>query len=145
MVENYWGKRDLPILNYIATKANEVPMALITTSEISKNLDIQIEQVAISCDFLSEAGFFELTKTMGSNLNWYVSKVSSQAMLQTGHWPSPTAVVDELLDTLKEMHSESNDEGTKSRINAILTSVGGEVAGIGREILIEALKRSIFA
>ena len=139
MSTSIWFERELPIIKYLAMRANKEPMVLTSTGEISEAID----QVAIACDFLSQEGYFDLQKVMGNTLNWHIHKLQSRLLVEAGDWPSANSIAESLIANLKKMESESLDPAKKSKIKSIIDAIGGTAGELGQKILVDVIAKSI--
>ena len=143
MSTSIWFERELPIIKYLAMRANKEPMVLTSTGEISEAIGIPIDQVASACDFLSQEGYFDLQKVMGNTLNWHIHKLQSRLLVEAGDWPSANSIAESLIANLKKMESESLDPAKKSKIKSIIDAIGGTAGELGQKILVDVIAKSI--
>ena len=120
IVEDTWGKRDVPVLKAAVALLEQSYM--VTVSDIAEQTGLELADVARSLDAMDPTYVdFRKTETGGDPRFWYVHKVTPEARQQVGQWPTPESLVDRLRMTSRLL----SDSVRAAAIDVVAGVIGG--------------------
>jgi predicted transcriptional regulator len=115
IVEDTWGKRDVPVLKAAVALLEQSYM--VTVSDIAEQTGLELADVARSLDAMDPTYVdFRKTETGGDPRFWYVHKVTPEARQQVGQWPTPESLVDRLATAFGEAADRETDPSQQDRL-----------------------------
>jgi hypothetical protein len=143
MAEDSWYSVVVPILEYV--HAHGEPFWLMSVGEIALETGLPTSVVAVELERLQEAGFVTgpLTKLMSGEdfSGWFLenSSLRERGMRALGAWPSDDPY-DALVALLERRIEGTSDEGKKSKLRALQSSVAEVGKATVAGLLVELAK-----
>jgi hypothetical protein len=134
IVEDTWGKRDVPVLKAAVALLEQSYM--VTVSDIAEQTGLELAEVARSLDAMDPTYVdFRKTETGGDPRFWYVLKVTPAARQQVGQWPTPESLVDRLAAAFGEAADGETDPSQQDRLRMASRLLGDSVRSTAIEIV----------
>lgn len=143
-MEDTWGGRDLPVLEYLVQKLDGPPVSPVTPAQIATDIGLSGEDVdrALWALFTADPPYFRGTETGESYVPVSVDMITERARREAGAWPSPEALVDRLVEALDRAADEEQDPEKKSLLRQLAVSFGGGLRDVAVHVAGTALARS---
>ena len=138
-----WFRRDLPVLEAIVSYFEQSGGALIPhLRDIVESSGFSIDEVSRAALNL-DGTYILLKKVIAPPENWLVTRVSSDALVATGQWPSAESLSSQILNSLENEAKLEEDPVKQSRIRDAIKVLGEVVKGVGTNVLTQVITNSM--
>ncbi|MER5763833.1 hypothetical protein [Streptomyces sp. NPDC002082] len=145
-MESTWGERDLPVLNALVQHLDDAGGASFPELwDIVEETGLEVSEITKAALALDSAGYIELSRTGGSTGAWFVKRVSKEARLAVGQWPTAEQLLDTLVQRLGEAAEQETDPEQQSRLREAAGTAGGAARNIFVDVLSSVIAKSMGA
>lgn len=135
-----WSWRELPILR-AALRRIDAGDPIVDLEGLRAEVGLDVVQMRTALKALHDAGYVEVAFRMGgpNRLAGHLDAVYEVARRELGSWPSASAILEQIVDALRNEASSASDDERKERLNNAADLLGRQE----REVALAAIASKI--